>query len=328
MDHYFDVASAQDLLQSSHSPKLSNVFIGGLFVVLIQLWIRKFYSRPLAKVPGPLIAKLTPWWQIYHSYAGDEFTVVQRLHRKYGKVVRVGPNTVDIADGAALAPIYVDKGGFLKTLDYHNFYLDGFPTIFSSTDPAHRASKAKLVAPLFSNAAIRQDSHIISECAGRFVQRLQDARKLSRNRTVELQEHARLLGLDVLASYLFRLPHPAITEKAGSDTVLPWLNAFVDANQFYYLSPRLFNFCGSRYESWRPHKEVEAESAEAVHEYAMSLSSLGKGAEGSFQERLLSHGFSRLEVAAECKDAMFAGIHSLGGVLAATLWHLTKCPAT
>ncbi|KAL9582302.1 MAG: hypothetical protein Q9212_003373 [Teloschistes hypoglaucus] len=244
---------------------------------------------------------------------------------RYGNVVRVGPNTVDVADGAALGPIYVDKGGFPKTSHYHNFYVDGFPTMFSSTDPAYRASKAKLVAPLFSNAAIRQGSHIINQCVDRFVTRLQEARESSASHSVELQEHARLLGLDVLASYLFRRPHPAITEKAGgSDIVLPWLNAFVDIGQFYYVPTRCFGYLVSMWEKRRPDMALEAESANAIQEYAMSLSSDVDDIEGSFQGRLLGHGFSKEEVAAESKDLTFAGVHSFGSVLATTLWYLAK----
>ncbi|KAL9586004.1 MAG: hypothetical protein Q9203_004017 [Teloschistes exilis] len=247
------------------------------------------------------------------------------MHRKYGSVVRVGLNTVDIADGAALGPIYVDKGGFLKTSHYHNFYVDGFPTIFSSTDPAYRAKKAKLVAPMFSNAAIHQGSDIINQCVDRFVSRIREARESSTSHSVELQEPARLLGLDVLASYLFRRPHPAITAKArGSDLVLPWLNAFVDVGQFYYIPSRWFGYLVSLLEKWRPDRVLEAESANAVDEYAISLSSNVDNNEGTFQGRLLSRGFSMEEVAAESKDVTFAGLHSFGSVLATTLWCLAK----
>lgn len=319
------MSPVQDLFQRSYLLTLFQFLVLIQLVFFFQLWMQKVYFHPLAKVPGPLLAKFTPLWQIYHLWMGDEYTVIEKLHRKYGSVVRVGLNTVDIADGAALGPIYVDKGGFLKTSHYHNFYVDGFPTIFSSTDPAYRATKAKLVAPMFSNAAIRQGSDIINQCVDRFVSRIREARESSTSHSVELQEPARLLGLDVLASYLFRRPHPAITAKArGSDLVLPWLNAFVDVGQFYYIPSRWFGYLVSLLEKWRPDRVLEAESANAVDEYAISLSSNVDNNEGTFQGRLLSHGFSVEEVAAESKDVTFAGLHSFGSVLATTLWCLAK----
>ncbi|KAL8660288.1 MAG: hypothetical protein Q9202_006699 [Teloschistes flavicans] len=319
------MSSIQEFFQTSYFPTVPELLILVQLIFVLQLWVRTVYFHPLAKVPGPLVAKLTPLWQIYHSWAGDEYTVIEKLHRRYGNVVRVGPDTVDISDGAALGPIYVDKGGFPKASRYHLFDVDGFSTMFSCTDPADRAAKAKLVAPMFSNAAIRQGSDTISECVDRFVNRLHEARDSSTKRSVELQEHSRLLGLDVLASYLFHRPHPAITEKAGGDSkVTPWLDAIVDVGRFWYIPSPLYGYLVSLYEKRRPSKTLEDESANAVHEWTMGVTSDVNGIKGSFQGKLLSHGFSKEEATAECKDFMFAGLHSFGGVLATTLWHLAK----
>jgi hypothetical protein len=46
--------------------------------------------------------------------SGDAHKVFQRLHRKYGKVVRTGPNHVAIADPAMIPIIYGIKNNFLK----------------------------------------------------------------------------------------------------------------------------------------------------------------------------------------------------------------------
>lgn len=316
--------TAKKVSYGSLLPSFSDVLIFSLLISAFLLWTRRIYFHPLAKIPGPLEAKLTSAWQIYHSVRGDESTIIQALHQKYGKVVRVGPNTVDIADGAALGAIYAEKGGFLKTSDYQNFYVDGFPTIFSTSDPAYRATRAKVVAPLFSNAAIRKESDCLYECVKRFVQRLKQDKQTSQNHTVELQEHARLLGLDVLSSYLFRQRYPSIVEEGRGGSILPWLNAFVDANQFYYFPSRLFELCVSTLEKLRPGKELEAQSATAVHDYTTNLPYPSEGKGETYQGRLLSSDIPREQIAAECKDVIFAGLHSFGGVLATTLWYLVK----
>ncbi|KAL8703521.1 MAG: hypothetical protein Q9201_003306 [Fulgogasparrea decipioides] len=308
----------------SHFPDFAHVLILSLLLGTFCYFTYGLYFHPLAKVPGPLLAKFTSIWQIYHSYVGDEHAVIRDLHVKYGKVVRVGPNTVDIADGAALGPIYADKGGFLKTSNYHNFYVDGFPTIFATSDPTYRATRAKLVASLFSNAAIRKGSACINECVERFVQRLQEDRKTSKGRPVELQEHARLLGIDVISSYLFHRTYPGIAEKGSAKSIIPWVNAFVDAGQLFYFPSRLCGSCISIMEKFRPDKKLEGQSAAAVHEYTIGLPFDSNRKDDSFQGRLLQHGISRKEVAAECKDVIFAGVHSFGGVLATTLWYLLK----
>ncbi|KAF7507327.1 hypothetical protein GJ744_010761 [Endocarpon pusillum] len=56
---------------------------------------------------------------------GNDCTAVQKLHLKYGSIVRTGPNDVDIADVEALNTIYVKKGGFRKASCYANFDIDG-----------------------------------------------------------------------------------------------------------------------------------------------------------------------------------------------------------
>lgn len=76
------------------------------------------------------------------------------LHSKYGPVVRIAPNEVDISNGAAIYSIYVKNGGFLKSLIYRNFDINDFPTIFSVLSPGDRAIRARAVAPMFAQQAI------------------------------------------------------------------------------------------------------------------------------------------------------------------------------
>ena len=300
----------------------SNITIACIVFSSFLYWAYQSFFHPLAKVPGPSIARLTSLWQIYHSYIGDEATVVRNLHQKYGKILRIGPNTVDIADGAALAPIYAEKGGFLKTSDYHNFLIDGYATIFSSIDPVHRGARAKVVASLFSNASIRRESAHLYECVERFVGRMNEMRH--KERIVDLQDQGRLLGFDTLASYLFRREHPSVMQEASQKSIIPWLNSFVDAGQLYYFPSRFFGLLISILERGRPEKELEAQSAEDVHEWTTSLPMEGDEKADTYQARLFKSGVPKDQVAAECKDAIFAGTHSFGGVLATTLWYLVK----
>ena len=46
--------------------------------------------HPLAKYPGPAIAKTSKLWAAYLSGKGDLHRYYKRLHDHYGDVVRVG----------------------------------------------------------------------------------------------------------------------------------------------------------------------------------------------------------------------------------------------
>lgn len=319
--------SLEDASWSSGISKISIISILFLFTLLLLLDLYRLFFHPLASVPGPLLAKVTSFWHIYHTYQGNDSSLVQKLHRKHGKVVRIGPNTVAIADRLAVGPIYVERGGFMKTSNYHHFYVDGFPTIFSTSDPAYRATRSKAVAPLFSVAAIRRESNLISTCVERFVQRLQQSRTSSEGGPVDLQEPARLLGFEVMNAYLFRHEYPHKVDGAREKSIIPWLNAFVDSGQLFYFSKRWFGFFLPKLERWRPQKDLERKSAESVHEFTLNLPAVvSDGSENSesYQGRLHQHGIPRDQIAAECKDIMFAGVHSFGALLATTLWYLAR----
>ncbi len=59
----------------------------GLFVWQLILTVYRLYLSPIAHFPGPKLAALTPWYEIYHDiYLNGQFTLhVKELHEKYGK---------------------------------------------------------------------------------------------------------------------------------------------------------------------------------------------------------------------------------------------------
>jgi len=59
-------------------------------LVLFTLAYRLSPSHPLAKFPGPVIAKTSKWWAAYISARGDSHRYQKYLHDIYGDVVRIG----------------------------------------------------------------------------------------------------------------------------------------------------------------------------------------------------------------------------------------------
>jgi low temperature requirement protein LtrA len=75
---------------SSCSFSVFNSLITGLVVLLawlIILSLYRLYFGPIAQFPGPKLAALTQWYEIYYDiYLNGQFTLhVKDLHEKYGK---------------------------------------------------------------------------------------------------------------------------------------------------------------------------------------------------------------------------------------------------
>ena len=66
----------------------------GSFLVFFTVSYRLSFLHPLAKYPGPMIAKSSKWWGAYVGIRGDLHLYYKSLHDRYGDVIRVGEHAV------------------------------------------------------------------------------------------------------------------------------------------------------------------------------------------------------------------------------------------
>ncbi|KAK5557708.1 hypothetical protein LTR46_003886 [Exophiala xenobiotica] len=350
------------------SPLLSHPILALLVLPVILLAIRPLYRispfHPLSHVPGPLLVRLTSHWLTWHAWIGDEATVTDLLHKKYGPIVRTGPNSVDIADGAALATIYTDKGGFGKADFYANFDIDGHKSIFSETDPARRAPRAKAVVALFSTTNLRQGQDIIYKCVDRFVDRLKEGKRVDNlGKPVNVLNFTRGLAVDAVSSYLLGNSYGALDEfgareekravrKEVKGTPDPknheqhmsasgMVDCFVAVGRFWYLPTWAFKWVES-FDAWWNAGEEVSKSLSLVDEYVNGVVAEAEAAiaanksnsnektsshpPNSYPARLLQAGFTVSEARAQCKDLIFAGTDSTGMNMGNILFHLARQP--
>lgn len=95
--------------------------------------VRKIYKSPLRQIPGPRCSIFTEIWLIIQEFAGNRRLYIHELHKKYGPVVRLGPNEVSFISADAVKEIYAAEGsGYEKTELYTLFMQFGVRTMFSS----------------------------------------------------------------------------------------------------------------------------------------------------------------------------------------------------
>lgn len=147
---------------------LLSILLFGLIVASLVytagLAIYRVYFHPLAKYPGPLLAKLTDLYSTDHAWKGDRHLEFWRCHEQYGPVVRFGPNSLSFNTTSALKEIYGFKANVRKSDFYSAFpsTKDAYST-HSSIDRTQHARKRRVLSPAFSDAAMKSmENHILA----------------------------------------------------------------------------------------------------------------------------------------------------------------------
>lgn len=104
-----------------------------IFLLAVTRIVYCTFFHPLAKYPGPAIAKFTNLWKAYQLWSLHMPETLRQLHDKYGEVVRVGPNDLSFNGGKASAQIYKAGRGLPKTKFYDGFTAFN-PNLFGTQD--------------------------------------------------------------------------------------------------------------------------------------------------------------------------------------------------
>ncbi|KAF1824353.1 putative P450 monooxygenase [Dissoconium aciculare CBS 342.82] len=335
---------ASPLIHGLLSPITETSLFYSIFLLLalfvFTLYFYRTYLHPLSSIPGPILYRLTSLPLYIHSYLGRESSVITSLHAQYGPIVRIGPNEVVIADGAALPQIYTpsenaSRGGFVKAPCYQNFHSEnGIETIFSTVDPEHRKPRARAVMPLFGAGEVRKGIARFDGVVGKLVRRLRAEARGSldgeRGREVDLLVLARMWALDSVSGYLFGESYGALEQGKLRLDAAAYVESITAYGRFFFLPNALFLHILSWSEYLFPSTRAE-ESLARVDAYVTPLieraASGGDGSMvGTFQDRLLKAGISKEETSVQMKDVIFAGTDTTAMNLATILWWLVKKP--
>ncbi|KAF2137123.1 uncharacterized protein K452DRAFT_341712 [Aplosporella prunicola CBS 121167] len=114
-----------------------------LLVVGYAVYTR--YFTGLSHIPGPWVASVSNLWKMNAAWHADMPKRNIALHRRYGALVRIGPNMISVDDPAALPIIYGFKPIYSKTAFY--------PIV-------EALYKGKLVANLFTTRSEKYHAHL------------------------------------------------------------------------------------------------------------------------------------------------------------------------
>ena len=101
-----------------------------LFLLLVAAAAYRIFFHPLSRVPGPRLAAVSNVWYAYQVRNGHAFVLGKTLHKKYGPVVRVGPNEVWFASAEGFKSIYSKN----QNSRFHYYRLQGRARMLTTGD--------------------------------------------------------------------------------------------------------------------------------------------------------------------------------------------------
>jgi cytochrome P450 len=167
--------------------------------------------HPLAKYPGPLLGRISGFYSVYQAWKGERHLDFYRLHQKYGKVVRFGPNSISINSNTALGEIYSYKANVRKAHFYSAFpATKGAWSTHSAIDKTLHARKRRVLSQAFSDNAMRGlQPHILNvirtftEAIGDWPSRTAQGKKDSWSTPKDMGLWANYMSYDVLGDICY-----------------------------------------------------------------------------------------------------------------------------
>ncbi|KAL0930186.1 uncharacterized protein CTRU02_215006 [Colletotrichum truncatum] len=147
-------------------------FLWLLSTVIIQVLYNLFF-HPLSRYPGPRLAAITPLVHVYYFVAGDAVLWLDRLHRKYGEVVRVEPDRLSYIAPQAWKDIYghataTRKANSKENKNSKNLFSNDSYSISSAHGPEHQRLR-KIFSNAFSDRAITKQEPMLTLYARQMV---------------------------------------------------------------------------------------------------------------------------------------------------------------
>ncbi|PWY94044.1 cytochrome P450 [Aspergillus sclerotioniger CBS 115572] len=154
----------------SHAPGL----ILSIFLFYILTIVYREQRNSLSSVPGPFLCKWTDIVVRCHSVIGNRPRYVHLLHQKYGPVVRVGPDAVDVAEIASAREIHRIGGGYLKSPRYRLLKHEDAESLFNTTNPKFHSKHRKLLSSPLSDANLLSVEPLIEARVRLAMQRMEE----------------------------------------------------------------------------------------------------------------------------------------------------------
>jgi hypothetical protein len=198
---------------------MSVLLLTSLLLWALYIPIYRLFFSPIAAIPGPKLAAITQWYEAYYNvYLGEKFTLhLEKLHAKYGPIVRINPWEVHINDPEFFETIY-SMAAFDKVSQHVDWCNIPSSTIFTLPHDLHRLRRSAL-NPFFSKRQIYFYASEIQARATKFCNRI----------NVEYKNKGNVLQLD-----------EALACFTAANITINIINSFSLPLNHYFITPSIF----------------------------------------------------------------------------------------
>lgn len=203
---------------------------------LVLAWlVRNRYHNGLNKYPGPFLASLTDWWRFIDVYRQRPEQTHIALHKKYGPVVRLGPNVLSFSDPDALKTIYGLNKGFIKS----EFYVvqqsvvkgHSLQSLFSTTDNDFHMQFRRCVNSAFAMSALVQYEPFVDNTTKLFLKQTERL-YITNPEKCDFTRWLQFYAFDVIGEITYSKRHGFIEKNEDIDGIVAYLTKL-----FLYVAP-------------------------------------------------------------------------------------------
>lgn len=157
---------------------------------------RRFF-HPLAGVPGSFLPAITKLYQSY--YNGRYYLQIEKLHQRYGPIVRITPDEVHLANPENYDKIYCVGTKYWKSPIFYNALCVPSSSFGTPPNDVHRIKRGAL-NPMFQRQKVLALESIVQEKADKLCRRMQAG--IDSDEPVDLRAF-RAVSVDVISDFAF-----------------------------------------------------------------------------------------------------------------------------
>lgn len=189
------------------------------------------FLHPLRRFPGPLLSKITIFNSFYYKGRGETVDWLDSLHKKYGPIVRVGPNQLSFIQPEAWKDIYGHRTGvnagkpnFQKELVFYGrdqFAQPGDDACgIIRTDDINHARQRRLMANAFSDKSMKEQEPLLRKYVDILVSKLETASANPETKgKVNIVDWYNFTTFDIMADLTFGEPLHLLNNSSYSTWV-------------------------------------------------------------------------------------------------------------